>query len=406
MTTKVEQIPQHNSRPLSRAMVLLFAFSCGATVANLYYAQPILNTLARSFGASTGAAGLVVTFAQIGYALGLAFLVPLGDLIARRLLVPVVLVVTAIGLAASAFAPTIGILTVLGILIGGGSVAAQLLVPMAASLADDEERGHVVGVVMSGLLMGILLARTVSGILAQVLGWRAVFVLAAAISAVLAIVLRRHLPAEEERPRVTYGQLLAGVARLMATESTLRRRALFGALGFGTFSVFWTTMSFLLAGAPYHYGAMEIGLFGLVGAGGALMANFAGRLVDRGKSRTTTLIFAALIPTSFVMLGWGRHSLLILILGILVLDAGVQGLHVTNQSLIYRLAPDARSRVTSAYMVSCFIGGAVGSAVGSEAFTLYHWAGVCILGVLVGIGALIGAVVDSLQRTGVDETVN
>ena len=406
MTTKVEQIPQHNSHPLSRAMVLLFAFSCGATVANLYYAQPILNTLARSFGASTGAAGLVVTFAQIGYALGLAFLVPLGDLIARRLLVPVVLVVTAIGLAASAFAPSIGILTALGILIGGGSVAAQLLVPMVASLADDEERGHVVGVVMSGLLMGILLARTVSGILAQALGWRAVFVLAAVISAVLAIVLRRQLPAEEERPRVTYGQLLAGVARLMATESTLRRRALFGALGFGTFSVFWTTMSFLLAGAPYHYGAMKIGLFGLVGAGGALMANFAGRLVDRGKSRTTTLIFAALIPTSFVMLGWGRHSLLILILGILVLDAGVQGLHVTNQSLIYRLAPDARSRVTSAYMVSCFIGGAVGSAVGSEAFTLYHWAGVCILGALVGIGALIGAVVDSLQRTGIDETVN
>jgi predicted MFS family arabinose efflux permease len=223
------------------------------------------------------------------------------------------------------------------------------------------------------------------------------------ISAALAIVLRRQLPAEVERPRVSYGQLLVGVARLMGTESMLRRRALFGALAFGTFSVFWTTMSFLLAGAPFHYGSMEIGLFGLVGAGGALMANLAGRLVDGGKSRTTTLIFAALIPASFVMLWWGRHSLLMLILGILVLDAGVQGLHVTNQSLIYRLAPDARSRVTSAYMVSCFIGGAVGSAVGSEAFTLFHWAGVSILGALIGVGAVVAASIDSRERISVDE---
>ena len=406
MTTRVEQIPERNASQLSRGMVVLFAFSCGATVANLYYAQPILDTLARAFGTGSGAAGLVVTFAQIGYALGLAFLVPLGDLIARRLLVPVVLVVSAVGLAASAVAPTIGVLTALGLLVGGGSVAAQLLVPMAASLADDEERGHVVGSVMSGLLLGILLARTVSGIVAQFLGGRAVFVLAAAISTVLALVLRRQLPPEEERPRVTYGQLLAGVARLMASESTLRRRALLGALAFGAFSVFWTTMAFLLAGAPYHYGAMEIGLFGLVGAGGALMANIAGRLVDRGWSRTTTLIFSALIPISFVVLWWGRDSLAMLILGILVLDAGVQGLHVTNQSLIYRLAPHARSRVTSAYMVSCFFGGAVGSAVGSEAFALHHWAGVCILGAIVGVGAVVGAVVgvgaNVLQRARVD----
>jgi predicted MFS family arabinose efflux permease len=405
MTTRFEQIPTQSPRTLSRGMIYLFAFACGATVANLYYAQPILNTLAKSFHASTGVVGLVATSAQVGYAIGLALLVPLGDLIARRLLVPIVLAVTALSLAACAFAPSIGVLAGLSLLVGAGSVAAQLLVPMAASLAAEEERGRVVGVVMSGLLMGILLARTMSGLLAQALGWRSIFVVAALISAGLAVVLRRKLPVEEERARVSYVQLLLGVVRLMTSESILRRRALFGALAFGAFSVFWTTMSFLLAGSPFHYGSMRIGLFGLVGAGGALMANFAGRLVDRGRSKATTLIFAALIATSFVMLWWGRHDLVMLILGILVLDAGVQGLHVTNQSLVYKLAPQLRSRVTSAYMVSCFIGGAVGSAAGSEAFALYHWAGVCILGALAAAAALMVAVVTFFDRKsiGIDE---
>ncbi|HEY5120930.1 MAG TPA: MFS transporter [Acidimicrobiales bacterium] len=401
MTTRFEPTTTQRSRTLSRGMIYLFAFACGATVANLYYAQPILDTLAKSFGASTASAGLIATAAQIGYALGLALLVPLGDLVARRFLVPIVLVVTALSLAACAFAPSIGVLTGLSLVVGAGSVAAQLLVPMVASLAGEEERGRVVGVVMSGLLMGILLARTVSGLLAQALGWRSIFVLAALISAGLAVVLRRKLPVEEERPRVSYIQLLLGVVRLMLSESTLRRRALFGALVFGAFSVFWTTMSFLLAAPPFHFGSMAIGLFGLVGAGGALMANFAGRLVDRGTSKLTTLIFAALVATSFLMLWWGRHDLVMLILGILVLDAGVQGLHVTNQSLVYKLAPHLRSRVTSAYMVSCFIGGAVGSAAGSEAFALYHWAGVCILGGVVGVAALIVAAVTFFDRKSV-----
>ena len=384
---------------MSRALIVLFAVSCGVSVANLYYAQPVLDDIARSFGTSSATSGLVVTFAQIGYASGLALLVPLGDLLTRRWLVPAVLLVTAAGLVVSASAPSIGVLIAVGLVVGAGSVAAQILVPMAASLADEEHRGHVVGVVMSGLLLGILLARTVSGIVAQAASWRVVYVMAAGMTAVLAVVLARRLPGEAARPRIGYGTLLRTAARLLVTESVLRRRAFFGALGFAAFSVFWTTMAFLLSGAPYHDDDLTIGLFGLVGAGGALVANLAGRWADRGWTRTTTLVFAGLMALSFLPLWWGRHDLVMLIVGILLLDVGVQGLQVTNQSLIYRLAPDARSRINSAYMVCYFAGGAVGSAVGSSVYQSHRWAGVCALGAAIGIVATVAAVVDGLRRT-------
>ena len=386
---------------ISRALVVLFAVSCGVSVANLYYAQPVLDDIAKSFGTSSGTTGLVVTFAQIGYALGLALLVPLGDLVTRRWLVPLVLTVTAVGLVVSASAPDIGVLIAVGLVVGAGSVAAQVLVPMAASLADEEHRGHVVGMVMSGLLMGILLARTVSGVVAQASSWRVVYLMAAGMTAVLAVVLFRRLPGEDVRPRIAYGTLLRSAARLLATESLLRRRALFGALGFAAFSVFWTTMAFLLAGAPYHYDDLTIGLFGLVGASGALCANLSGRWADRGWTRSTTLAFAGLVLVSFLPLWWGRHDLAMLIVGIVLLDVGVQGLQVTNQSLIYRLAPDARSRVNSAYMVCYFAGGALGSALGSSIYESHRWAGVCVLGAAIGVVATVAAVADCLHRPSV-----
>jgi len=368
------------------------------SVANLYYAQPVLDDIAKSFGTSSGTAGLVVTFAQIGYAVGLALLVPLGDLLARRWLVPAVLLLTAGGLVVSASAPGIGVLIAVGLIVGAGSVAAQILVPMAASLADEKHRGHVVGVVMSGLLIGILLARTVSGVVAQASGWRVVYIMAAGVTALLAVVLARLLPPETARPHIGYGTLLRSAARLLATESLLRRRAVFGALGFAAFSVFWTTMAFLLAGRPYHYDDLTIGLFGLVGASGALCANLAGRWADRGWTRATTLAFAGLVGVSFLPLWWGRHQLAMLIVGILLLDVGVQGLQVTNQSLIYRLAPDARSRINSAYMVCYFAGGAVGSAIGSSVYESRRWTGVCVLGAGIGIVATAAAIVDAVRR--------
>jgi predicted MFS family arabinose efflux permease len=378
--------------------VLVFAVACGLCAANLYYAQPILDTLAKDLGTSSGTAGLIVTMSQIGYAAGLALLVPLGDLVSRRRMVPVVLIATTGGLIVSALAPDIGVLIALALIVGAGSVVAQLLVPMAASLADDDHRGRVVGSVMSGLLLGILLARTVSGVVAGIAGWRVVYVMAAVLTLVMAAVLSRVLPHEVERPRIGYGTLLATTAKLFFTERVLRRRALLGALGFAAFSVFWTTMAFQLAGPPYHYGDITIGLFGLVGAAGALCANVAGRWADRGWSRPTTLIFAICVAASFVILWWGGHNLLLLIVGILVLDVGVQGLQVTNQSIIYALAPTARSRVNSAYMVCYFVGGAVGSALGGSLYDSHRWAGVCVLGGAVGLIAALVGLIDMVRR--------
>jgi predicted MFS family arabinose efflux permease len=387
------------SQPLSRPLVLLFALACGISAANLYYAQPVLGNIAKSFHTSSGAVGLIVTFAQIGYAVGLAFILPLGDMLSRRRLVPSVLLITVVGLFISAFAPNIAVLVGVTLIVGLGAVAAQLLVPMAASLSSDHERGRVVGMVMSGLLLGILLARSVSGVIAQLSSWRVVYVIAVLMTLTLAIVLSRLLPAETKRPAVRYGELLHGAVHYFATESLLRRRAIFGALSFAAFSVFWTTMAFLLSGAPYHYNDLTIGLFGLIGAAGALCANFAGRWADRRWTKPTTLVFAALMALSFLPLWWGRHSLVMVIIGILVLDVGTQGLQVTNQSLIYRLAPHARSRINSAYMVCYFLGGALGSWIGSMTYEHYHWTGVCVLGGVIGLGATALAIIDSLNKT-------
>ena len=383
---------------LRRELILLFAVACGLSVANLYYAQTVLGSIANTFHSGSATVGLTVTLAQVGYALGLAFLVPVGDIIARRKLVPAILLLCAVGLVASAVAPNITILVAVAALVGLGSVAAQLLVPMAASLSLDHERGRVVGTVMSGLLMGILLARTISGIIAQLSSWRVVYVAAAIMIVALSLLLWRQLPEEAERPHVTYGTLLRSTVTFFMTESFLRVRALFGALAFCVFSIFWTTMAFLLSGAPYHYNDLTIGLFGLVGASGALCANFAGRWADRCWTKQMTLVFSVLLPISFVPLWIGRDNLAMLIVGIILLDIGVQGLQVTNQSLIYRLAPHARSRINSVYMVCYFVGGAVGSYVGSLVYEHAQWAGVSVLGGVVGAAATLLAIADSLSK--------
>ena len=364
-------------------------------VANLYYAQPVLHNIAQSFSISSGTAGLVVTFSQIGYALGLASLVPLGDIVRRRKLVPAALTLTVVGLVVCAVAPNVTVLMIASLVVGTGTVAAQLLIPMAASMTAENSRGRIVGVMMTGLLLGILLARTVSGLIAEASNWRVVYLIAAAITMSLALILARNIPHEHERPRIRYAKLLSSAVAFLRTEPLLQRRALFGALGFATFSIFWTTMAFLLSGSPYHYNDLTIGLFGLIGACGALCANFAGRWTDRGWSAWTTILFAILVGGSFLFLWMGRHSLAMLIAGVVILDVGAQGLQVTNQSLIYRLAPQARSRINSAYMVCYFIGGGVGSAVGSLTYATHRWAGVCILGAAIGLVATVAGVLDA-----------
>jgi predicted MFS family arabinose efflux permease len=365
---------------LSRGLVLLLATTCGAAVANLYYAQPLLHTLSRAFGVSESTGGLLITFSQIGFVVGLALLVPLGDLHERRRLICGTLLVTAAGLVAAALAPGFVPFAAALALIGLSSVVAQIVVPMSSTMSAEHQRGRVVGTVMSGLLIGILLARTVSGVIAAAFGWRVVFFAGGAAMLMLSGALRRALPEVPPTTNVPYTRLLGSVLSLIRSEPVLRQRMMIGALCFGCFSVLWTSLSFLLSGAPYHYGNGVIGLFGLAGVAGAAAAPVAGRLADRGRGAHATTGAILILLASWPILAAGRSSVVVLIVGIAVMDLGAQALHISNQSAIYQLAPDARSRLTTAYMVAYFLGGAVLSALTSTLYAADGWGGVCILG--------------------------
>lgn len=376
---------------ITRRLTLVLAVAGGLTAANLYYAQPLLHTIGADLGTSEGTTGLIVTASQVGYALGLAFVVPIGDLVDRRRLTSVLLALVTVAMAAASVAPGLWVLVGLLGLAGLGSVTAQVLVPLAAGLATDGDRGRVVSTVMTGLLLGILLARTVSGAVAGLTDWRVMFAIAAVVAVALAAVLRRELPPDLPRPHVAYRALLGSVLRLLRDEPELRRSALLGALGFATFSVFWTTVAFHLAEAPFGYGDGAIGLLGLAGAAGALCALAAGRLADRGLAGPGRVVAAVAVAGSFGLLWLGRGSIVVIVVGVLVLDVGVQGIQVLNQTVIYELAPEARSRINSAYMTCYFAGGALGSAVGAAAYESGGWARVCQLGALLGLAAVISA---------------
>jgi predicted MFS family arabinose efflux permease len=375
--------------PIPRRLVLLMAVGCGAAVANIYYAQPLLSTIAHAFAISDGTAGLLVTASQVGYAAGLVLLVPLGDLLERRRLVTRILLVTALGLAATAASPSFTLLAAALVVVGVTSVVAQILVPLASALAAEDERGKVVGNVMSGLLVGILVARTASGLISELGGWRLVFAVSAAAMLVLSAVLRLNLPEVRPTTTLSYPSLLRSVGRLVIEQPTLRMRMFYGTLGMGQFSVLWTTVAFLLAGRPYHYGDATIGLFGLVGLVGALAAQAAGRLADRGHHHRATGVFFLTCVVSWVLIDAGRTSLAALILGIALLDLGIQGAQITNQSVIYTLAPSARSRLTTAYMTSVFASAAICSALASVLYDAGGWSNVSMLGGgLAGVGVI------------------
>jgi predicted MFS family arabinose efflux permease len=373
-------------KSLNPRIVFILAISCGITVANIYWAQPLLDSIARTFSSNITTAGLIITLTQIGYAIGLVLLVPLGDILERRKLIVIVLLIASVSLLAAAFSPFILIFMISSLAIGITSVVAQILVPFSATLAMEHERGKVVGQVMSGLLLGILLARTLSGIISEYLGWRFVFGIASGLIILLSILLNRTLPKSKIETSLTYPQLLKTVWELVKTERVLRIRSLYGMLAFASFSVLWTSLTFLLAHPPYNYSDAVIGLFGLIGASGAASANIAGRIADKGYTKYATGVFLFSILVSFMLMVFGKTSLTPLILGIIIFDFAAQGTHILNQSEIYKLKPEARSRLTTAYVTSFFIGGSIGSATSAMIFSRYGWVGVCMLG---GIYSLI-----------------
>jgi predicted MFS family arabinose efflux permease len=374
---------------VSRALLLLLAFACGLIVANNYYAQPLLPDLAHSLHTSSSVIGLCVTLNQLGYALGLVLLVPLGDLLAKRRMITTMLALDAVALAAAAASNGPAMLLVTLALVGLTGSAINVIIPMTATLARADQRGRVVGTLMSGLLLGILLARTVAGGLGQLAGWRVVYAAAAVAIALLAVVLRLRLPDIPARRGTSYARLLGSVATMVRREPFLRRRMAVGLLGFACFQTLWTAMPFLLSGRSYGYSTATIGLFGLLGAAGALCAQPAGKLQDRGRAHAATGVLVLVLGASWAALGGGRN-LALLIVGILLLDIGVQGLHVLNQARIYTYGPEVRSRVTTAYMSSYFLGGSLGGAIAVPLYDSAGWGGVCVAGaVLTALAAAV-----------------
>lgn len=380
---------KNTTHTLSPTLIVLMSVATGLAVASNYYAQPLLDTIANAFSLSVNQAGFIVTTAQLGYAAGLLLLVPLGDMFERRGLIVFMTLLAAGGMLITATSQSLSVMILGTALTGLFSVVAQILVPFAATLAAPEKRGKVVGTIMSGLLLGILLARTVAGLLASLGGWRTVYWVASALMALMAIALWRGLPQVKQESHLNYPQLLTSIFSLFIKNSLLRTRALLGCLTFANFSILWTSMAFLLASPPFNYSEGVIGLFGLAGAAGALGARPAGGLVDKGKGHHTTTIGLLLLLLSWAAIALGQFSAIALIVGILVLDLTVQGVHITNQSLIYRMMPEARNRLTAGYMTSYFIGGAAGSLISASAYQHAGWNGVCIAGAVVALLNLV-----------------
>ncbi|MFE7462491.1 MFS transporter [Streptomyces sp. NPDC057499] len=377
---------------LGRGLVLLMALAAALSCAGNYFAQPLLDVIEGNLHLGTTAAGLIVTAAQAGYALGLILLVPLGDVLDRRRLAVGLFALTAFFLLATAAAPT-GPLLIAGTLLTAlTSVGAQVVVPFAAALAAPAERGRIVGVVMSGVLLGGLFGRMAAGALAELGGWRTVYWVNALLMAVMAVLLHRRLP---RLPRtgnadsISYAGLLRSTLALLREEPVLRRRAAFGAFSMASYSVQLTSLTFLLTGAPFGWNAAAIGLFGLVGVIGVVGMNIAARLGDRGRVQAVSATAALLLTLAWVPLLAGKTSLLWLTVGVILLNIAQQAGLNSSQNVIYALRPEARNRINSAFMTLFFMGGATGAALASVVWSRAGWNGISLLGGTLAAGSLV-----------------
>jgi predicted MFS family arabinose efflux permease len=380
--------PDTGTPVLPQGTLLLMATACGLCAGANYFNQPLLHSIAVDLGISEARASLTVTMAQVSYALGLLLLVPLGDMLERRRLVLGLMLLAALGMLASGMAHCFTLLAAGTLMTGLFSVAAQVLVPMAASFAAPGTSGRAVGLVMSGLLVGILASRSVAGVLSDLGGWNAVYWVGALATAGVALLLRRALPLAQPARRMGYGEVMRSLLTLAREQPRLRSRALIGGMGFATVSVLFSTMALLLAGPGYGFGDAQIGLIGLVGVAGALMANMAGRLADRGLEQRTTLAGGLLMLAGWCALWLGGTSLWWFLAGLLIVDAALQALHISNQNVIYALAPSARSRINAVYMTGYFIGASLGSAMGSAVWLHWGWTGASVAGLILSLATL------------------
>ena len=355
------------------------AGGAGLVVANNYYNQPLLSLIAGTFGASESEVSRVPLFTQLGYAFGLLFIIPLGDKFPRKKLILLDFIAIILSLLLAAVAPSLLVLSIASFCVGFSSVVPQLFVPMAAQLAEDKDRGRTIGIVMSGLLIGILGSRILSGFVGEHLGWRSMYFIATGLMLVYWILLKIKLPELFPHFKGTYSELMKSLLFYFSTESSVRLAAIRGGLAFAGFSAFWTTLVFLME-ASFGYGSGAAGAFGALGIVGALAAGLAGRLSDRlNKNRLISLSTVVIIIAWLVFLFSGS-SLAGLIVGVIFIDMGLQALHITNQNIIFSKNSEARNRINTIYMVGYFLGGALGTVTGAYAWEMFKWQGVASLG--------------------------
>lgn len=382
----------HEIKKISGLLIFLMACSCGLIVANLYYSQPLVGPISSATGISAGASGLVVTMTQIGYVIGLIFVVPLSDLIENRRLVSATLIIAVLGLISAALAKNGAVFLAAAVLIGLGSVAAQIIVPFAAFMAPEKQRGQIVGKVMSGLLLGIMLARPAASLVAGLWGWQAIFAISAVINGVLAISLFFVFPKRKPEVRVGYLEIVKSLFSLFRKTPVLRRRSLYQACLFGAFSLFWTTVPLWLA-QNFHLSQKAIAIFALVGVAGAAAAPVAGRLADKGwtKKLTGTAFLTASFSFALTHLFKSNNSISLILFSIaaILLDMAVSGNLVLGQQAVYSLGNEIRGRVNGVFMSVFFIGGAIGSALGGWSFAYGQWTVASIIGFALPLVAFI-----------------
>jgi len=380
---------QAQSPGLSPALTLLFSVTCALAVANVYFAQPLLDSMAHSLGVAASMIGIVVTATQVGYALGLLLVVPLGDLVNRKRLIVAQVLMSAVALAAVGASQQWIVLLGAMVAVGLMAVVVQVLVAYTAALATPSQRGQAVGSVTSGIVLGILLARLTSGLIADFAGWRAVYFASSALMLIIAAVLWKLAPVTSaQRDGKSYLALIRSLFTLLAGERILRIRGLLALLIFADFSVLWTAMVLPLSAPPLSLSHTAIGLFGLAGLAGALAARRAGRWADQGLGQRVTGIALVLLTLSWLPIGFAETSLLALACGVIVLDFAVQAVHVTNQSLIFAARPDAQSRMVGAYMCFYSVGSALGAVAATQVYAVWGWVAVSVLGGLISVTAV------------------
>lgn len=354
------------------------AFCTGLIVANIYYCQPLVILIARDFQIPESYAGRITYLTQGGYALGLFLLVPLGDMFERKKQILVITGLAICALLIAGFAHSFLVLQIACVLIGASSIVPQLILPLAANLSNDENRGQTIGVIMSGLLIGILASRAVSGSIGYLWGWRAVYQGAAGLCLLLLVLMAKRFPSSKPAFTGNYRQLMSSMLAYVKTQPVLREASIINFLAFAILSAFWTTMVLFLANPPFNLQTLQIGLFGIAGAAGALAAPLVGRLSDGGNPRQNLLIGLSLQLLSILTFYFTGNHLYLFVLGIILIDIGQQAIHVTNQTRIYALVPEARNRLNTVFMSVSFVGASCGSAIGLYLWDLGKWPLFCL----------------------------